>query len=236
MKKINSEDMTSLLDSLYNNVVQGVPKVSKPVEELALDYVQKYKDKETAIKKLLANQITKCTVSGFMSGLGGAITLPVAVSADIASVLYVQMRMIAATAYISGFDLKSDQTHTFVYACLAGVSVDKVLADAGIKFATKYSTSLIKKIPGEIIKAINQKVGFRFVTKFGEKGIINLGKTVPVAGGIVGGAFNLAETKVIANRAYKVFFKDDITAFESEQDIDEINIEPETTVLEENEI
>ena len=236
MKKINSDDMMSLLDSLYNNVVQGVPKVSKPVEVLALDYVQKYKDKETAINKLLKNQVTKCTVSGFMSGLGGAITLPVAVSADIASVLYVQMRMIAATAYISGFDLESDQTHTFVYACLAGVSVDKVLADAGIKFATKYSTALIKKIPGDVIKAINQKVGFRLVTKFGEKGIINLGRIVPVAGGIVGGAFNLAETKIIANRAYKVFFKDDILAFGSEEDIDTINVEPDLTELEEDEV
>ena len=101
MKKLNVEDSLNILDAVYKNVVQGVPKVSKPVEVLALDYVQKYKDKDTAIKKLLKNQVTKCTVSGFMTGLGGAITLPVAVSADIASVLYVQMRMIAATAYIS---------------------------------------------------------------------------------------------------------------------------------------
>ena len=206
MKKLNVEDSLNILDAVYKNVVQGVPKVSKPVEVLALDYVQKYKDKDTAIKKLLKNQVTKCTVSGF------------AVSADIASVLYVQMRMIAATAYISGYDLESDQTHTFVYACLAGVSIDKVLADAGIKFSTKFSTALIKKIPGEVITKINQKVGFRFVTKFGEKGIVNLGKVVPVAGGVVGGAFNLVETKIIANRAYKVFFMDDMLAFGSEED------------------
>ena len=218
MKKLNVEDSLNILDAVYKNEVQGVPKVSKPVEELALDYVQKYKDKDTAIKKMLKNQVTKCTVSGFMTGLGGAITLPVAVSADIASVLYVQMRMIAATAYISGYDLESDQTHTFVYACLAGVSIDKVLADAGIKFSTKFSTALIKKIPGEVITKINQKVGFRFVTKFGEKGIVNLGKVVPVAGGVVGGAFNLVETKIIANRAYKVFFMDDMLAFGSEED------------------
>ena len=218
MKKLNVEDSLNILDAVYKNVVQGVPKVSKPVEELALDYVQKYKDKDTAIKKMLKNQVTKCTVSGFMTGLGGAITLPVAVSADIASVLYVQMRMIAATAYISGYDLESDQTHTFVYACLAGVSIDKVLADAGIKFSTKLSTALIKKIPGEVITKINQKVGFRFVTKFGEKGIVNLGKVVPVAGEVVGGAFNLVETKIIAIRAYKVFFMDDMLAFGSEED------------------
>ena len=68
MKKLNVEDSLNILDAVYKNVVQGVPKVSKPVEVLALDYVQKYKDKDTAIKKLLKNQVTKCTVSGFMTG------------------------------------------------------------------------------------------------------------------------------------------------------------------------
>ena len=55
MKKLNVEDSLNILDAVYKNVVQGVPKVSKPVEVLALDYVQKYKDKDTAIKKLLKN-------------------------------------------------------------------------------------------------------------------------------------------------------------------------------------
>jgi hypothetical protein len=35
-----------------------------------------------------------------------------------------------------------------------------------------------------ILKKINQKVGFRLVTKFGEKGIINLSKLIPVVGGL----------------------------------------------------
>ena len=56
MKKLNVEDSLNILDAVYKNVVQGVPKVSKPVEVLALDYVQKYKDKDTAIKKLLKNR------------------------------------------------------------------------------------------------------------------------------------------------------------------------------------
>ena len=43
MKKLNVEDSLNILDAVYKNVVQGVPKVSKPVEVLALDYVQKYK-------------------------------------------------------------------------------------------------------------------------------------------------------------------------------------------------
>lgn len=219
INELTNDKVMKLLDSIYGQVIDGVPKISKPVEQLVLDYVTKYPDKELAIKKMLRNQVTKCTVSGVMTGLGGAITLPVAVSADIAAVLYVQMRMIAATAYACNYKLDSDQTQTFVYACLAGVSIDKVLADAGIKFGQKFAEVMIKKIPGEVLTKINQKVGFRFITKFGEQGVINLGKMIPGVGAVVGGGFNFAETRIIANRAFKSFYKGDIMAFGSEEDI-----------------
>lgn len=75
----------------------------------------------------------------------------------------------------------------------------------------------INKIPGKALVKINQKIGFRFITKFGEKGIINLGKMVPVVGAVINGGPNFAETKLIADRAYKMFFEGDFSAGEKEQ-------------------
>ena len=157
----------------------------------------------------IKNQILKCTTSGFITGFGGLITLPVTVPANISSVLYVQMRMIACIAYMAGYDLKSDQVQTLVYACLAGVSVSEVIKQTGIKIGMKMATSAIKKIPGKTLTKINQKVGFRFITKFGEKGVINLGKLVPGVGAVIGGSLDYAETKVISKRAYDWFFEGD---------------------------
>lgn len=66
---------------------------------------------------------------------------------------------------------------------------------------------------------INQKVGFRFLTKFGTKGVINIGKAIPVVGGVIGGGFDLVETKVIANRAYKMFVKGDFEVLSSNDEM-----------------
>lgn len=71
----------------------------------------------------------------------------------------------------------------------------------------KFANGLIKKIPGKVLTEINQKVGFRFITKFGTKGIVNLGKLLPGVGAVVGRGLDLVETKVIADRAYKWFLK-----------------------------
>ena len=67
------------------------------------------------------------------------------------------------------------------------------------------STALIKKIPFSVIKQINKAVGFRMVTKFGQKGVINLGKCIPVVGGVIGGGVDLFSTRSIAKIAKKVF-------------------------------
>ena len=214
-KGISQEDIMALLATCYEKCLNGVPHVSPSVEELAKDYLSKYSTKQQACKAMLNNQIIKCTTSGFITGFGGIITLPVTVPANIGSVLYVQMRMIACTAYMAGFELNSDQTQTFVYACLAGVSVNKLVKQAGIKFGVKFANGLIKKIPGKVLTKINQKVGFRFITKFGSKGIINLGKLVPGVGAGIGGGLDLVETKAISARAYKWFFEGD---FSGEQD------------------
>lgn len=206
-KMIKQEDVMNLLDSCYEKCLNGVSMVSPSVEDMADDYLNKYPTKEEACKAMLNNQIVKCTTSGFVTGFGGFIVMPIAIPANISSVIYVQMRMIACTAYMAGYKLNSDQTQTFVYACLAGVALNNALKQAGIKVGIKLANGVIKKIPGKVLTKINQKVGFRFITKFGTTGVVNLGKMIPGVGAIVGGGFDLAETKIIAKRAYKWFWQ-----------------------------
>ena len=189
------------------------------VDKMADDYLSKEPDVEKAVKTMQKYQIAKCTTSGFVNGFGGLIAMPVTIPANIGSVLYVQMRMIACTAKMAGYDLDNDQVQTLVYACLAGISVNEIFKGVGIKFGEKLALSAIKKIPGEVCFKINQKVGFKLITKFGEKGIINLGKMIPGVGAVINGSLDLAETKIIADRAYKLFFNGIVT-FDDGTEID----------------
>lgn len=216
--EMNQNQIMELLDTLYEKSINGIPKVSQPIDVLANDYLSKNNSTEKAARQFVNYQVAKCTTSGFVTGLGWLITLPVAIPANVSSVMYVQMRMIACLAYMGGYDTHSDQVQTLVYACLAGISIDQIIKQAGIKFGTKFTTAMVKKIPGTVLTKINQKVGFRFLTKFGEKGIINIAKLVPVVGGVIGGGFDLVETKVIANRAYKMFINGDFSVLNDKDD------------------
>lgn len=218
--EITEDKMLPILDELYGKALNGIPKVSKSVDELANDYLLKNPDPETAARKLINGQITKCGASGFLSGLGGVLTLPVALPANVTSVLYVQLRMIAAVAVIGGFDVHSDQVETMVYACLTGQSIVDVVKPAGIMAGQKFAMSAIGKIPGSVLTTINKAVGFRLFTKFGTKGVVNFVKLVPAVGGIIGGVADAATTKVIAQTAYNVFIRNEIPS-----DSDKKNVE-----------
>ena len=223
---MTSDQMVTLLDDLYGKAMDGIPHVSKSVEDLAYDYLSKNSDPGQAAKSLINNQLLKCTTSGFLSGLGGITTLAVTLPANVTSVLYVQLRMIAAIAKLGGFDPNDDQVQSLVYACMTGQAVGDILKGAGIKLGQKFATAGINKITGAALTKINQAVGFRLITKFGETGIINLGKMVPVVGGVIGGGFDLMTTRVIAANAYKLFIEKstDFETSDSEPDIADAEI------------
>lgn len=194
-----------ILETLYSKCLDGIPKVSKPVSELADDYIKKYGRTDKAIDKLVKNQLSKNSLNGFVTSFGGFITMPVTLPANVTSVMYVQMRMIAAIALIRGYDLRDDEVQTFVYSCLIGHAVADTFKNAGVQVGNKFALNAVNKIPGKVLTKINQKIGFRFITKAGTKGTVNLIKVVPVVGAGVGASIDFSTTWAIAKRVKKVF-------------------------------
>lgn len=92
-----------------------------------------------------------------------------------------------------------------VYACLTGNAAKDILKDIGIVVGRKVTENAIKNISGKTILAINKKVGFRLLTKFGETGAINLGKAIPILGGVIGATFDSVATNTIGNIARDTF-------------------------------
>ena len=202
--KLGPDHIMKWLDQLYDLVVEDSP-ILESAQDIGNHYAAGTGSLEERARQLVRWQVTKAGTAGFLSGLGGVITMLVAIPANIASVMYVQIRMIAAVAHLGGHDIRNDQVRTLCYTCMCGKAAGDVVKNTGISLGTKLTEQAIKKVAGKTLKNINKKVGFRLVTKFGEKGIINLGKMVPIAGGVVGGTFDAASTYVIGKIARTTF-------------------------------
>ena len=199
------QNLMEILDKVYGYVVDGIPHVSQPITEYTEKYLRKSDSVEQAAMKMINAQIAKSTASGFVTGLGGIFTLPVALPANLATVLYFQLRMIAGVAYMAGFDVHSLQVRSLTYMCLAGLTMEQLLKNTGIKIGTRISKTVAAKLPAKLTAVINQKVGYRLFTKFGNRSALSVGKAVPLLGGLISGGIDLVETQMIAERAFNLF-------------------------------
>lgn len=196
------------LDWAYEKATSDIPGLDS-AQELAASYLKEEGSLREQIDSLIRWQNAKSATSGFITNLGGLITLPVAIPANFVSVIYIQVRMIAAIAKMCGYDLKDDRVRTLVYVSLCGSAVKDLFKDIGVQFGTKLTAEMIKKyVSAEVLKAINKAVGFKLLTKAGEKGTINLTKTVPLVGGVIAGALDGFTTNVVGNTARDIFLND----------------------------
>lgn len=195
-----------VLDWAYEKTLNGVPGLDT-VDELAQKFMQQEGTLTQRADSLIRWQNAKAGTSGFITGIGGLMTLPVAIPANLASVLFIQIRMIAAIAHMGGYNLRDDKVKTLVYICLAGNFAKDLIQETGIMIGTKLTAKVIESVSERSLIAINQKVGFNLLSKYGGKGAINIGKAVPLIGGIIGGTVDVVTTNIIGNTARKIFIE-----------------------------
>ena len=207
-KSWTEEQVTRLLDWAYDTAISGPPPFDS-AKDMAEDYMGDDALLVDQVNSLIRWQITKAATSGFLSGLGGLITLPIAVPANLGVVIVVQLRMIAAIAIMGGYDVSNDRVKTLAYACLVGNGAKQLVREAGISVGEKLALSGISRIPGAVLTKVNQAVGFRLLTKFGEKGVVNLGRAIPLVGGLIGGTIEGVSTNAVGNVAREIFIETD---------------------------
>ena len=93
------------LEWAYAKAVNGVVGLGS-AEELAQEYLKEGDSLPEQINNLIRWQNAKAGTSGFLTGIGGILTIPVTLPANITSILYIQLRMIAAIAIMCGYDVK----------------------------------------------------------------------------------------------------------------------------------
>jgi hypothetical protein len=202
---ITQQSIAKALDWAYEKALTGGVPGTDSAYELAEEYRKREGAIQDQVNALIRWQNTKSATSGFVTGFGGFATMPVTIPANIASVLYIQLRMIAAIAIMGGHDVKDDKVRTVAYACLCGNAAFDVLKDVGVQVGKKFAEQALKKLSYEVIKKINSKIGFRLLTKFGRTGVVNLSKAIPLVGGITGAVFDGVSTNITGNVARKLF-------------------------------
>ncbi len=190
--QVNNGIIAKTLDWAYSKAVSGFTGVDSAYD-LGNSYLAQQGSLEAQVDSLIKWQVAKAATSGFVTGLGGVMIMPLTVPANIASVIYVQIRMIAAIAYMGGHDIREDRVKSLIYICMVGNGAKELLKDVSVKAGERLAAKIAEKVSASI------------ASKTGEKSVTSLGKAVPVLGGVVGGSYDAITTRVVGKVAKKIF-------------------------------
>jgi len=187
---VDDSKAIKLVKWVADKSVKGLPPLNS-AHDLAMEY--------------LIDQSYENVTSGFITGLGGIISLPVAIPAAFGASWIIQARMAGAIAIIYGHDIREDRVKTLIMLSLVGDAVKEVLKEAGVKLGQRMTQKAIASISSQTLFEINKRVGFRLITKAGQQGVINLSRAVPVVGGIVSGSFDAVACRAVGRVSVDLF-------------------------------
>ena len=77
-------------------------------------------DVDEAIKDIIETHVRLAGAQGFLTNIGGLVTMTVMVPANIAGLALIQCRMVAAIAHLRGYDLDDQRVRNAILASLLG--------------------------------------------------------------------------------------------------------------------
>jgi EcsC protein family len=194
-----------LADQLLRVGIDGMGSF-KSAEEIADQAMQRFGDKKAATDWILSNHTRMAAVEGFVTGVGGFITLVVSIPANIAGFYLLATRMVAAIARINGHDLDDQAVRKAILLCLGGEDSGKILSTLGMATTSgRILGGIAQGVSPALQMAVNKAVTFRVLTSIGKSALGSLGRGVPVAGGVVGAAMDGILIRRIGSAAREEF-------------------------------
>lgn len=209
--------VSQILDWTYNKAINGLSGVDSAYR-LGDDYLKETGSLGEQVDKMIKWQMSKAASSGFFTGLGGWALMPFTFPANIASVIYIQVRMISAIAYMGGHDIQSDKVKSLIFVCMLGNGSKEIFKDMGIKAGKKFVKNAIENSSKKAAQSITEKVSISLASKFGGKGLTNFSKALPVIGGVIGASFDASSTYIIGKIAKKIFIDNNNSISNLERD------------------
>ena len=160
---------------------------------------------ESSIDALARSHLRLAAAGGFVTSLGGFVTLPIALPANVFGFYVVATRLVAGIAWVRGYDITKPEVRSAVLLALVGADADDLLKKAGYVSTGPLANLAIQRLPGPVLMAVNKGIGFRLLTQVGKKSLTRFGKAVPLMGGVIGAGVDTFLLKRIADHARREF-------------------------------
>lgn len=144
-------------------------------------------DVERAIHEVIENHVRYAGAQGFVTNIGGLVTLAVTVPVNLSGLALIQCRMVASIAHLRGYELSDPRTRDAILACLLGEERLLRMVKQRVIPGTPMEIAAAAFHDPELDRLLATEVAAELVTRAtGKRLAAAVGRRVPVVGGVVG--------------------------------------------------
>lgn len=153
---------------------------------------------ERAIHEVIENNVRIAGAQGFVTNIGGLVTMAVTVPANVTGLALIQCRMVAGIAHLRGHDLSDPRVRNAILAVLLGEDQVNDLVKKRKLAGTPMALATAPAHDPTIDTTISAVVATDIIARVaGKRLATTVGRRVPVIGGVVGmGADGYATWKI----------------------------------------
>jgi hypothetical protein len=178
---------TTFVREALHRAISGVGPLPAAAKAADAQLKEQKGDREKAVHEVIENHVRYAGAQGFVTNIGGIVTMALTIPANVSGLALIQCRMIAGIAHLRGYDLDDPRVRNAILTCLLGEDTVNAMIKKKKLPAPPMALATAPVNDPDLDRIISAEVASELITKVAGKRIaITVGRRVPIVGGVVG--------------------------------------------------
>jgi hypothetical protein len=178
---------TSFVREALHRAIVGVGPLPPAAKAADAQLKEQKGNRERAVHEVIENHVRYAGAQGFVTNIGGIVTMALTIPANVSGLALIQCRMIAGIAHLRGYDLDDPRVRNAILTCLLGEDTVNAMIKKKKLPAPPMALATAPVNDPDLDRILSAEVASELITKVAGKRIaVTIGRRVPIVGGVVG--------------------------------------------------
>ena len=178
---------TSFVREALHRAIAGVGPLPAASKAADAQLREQQGDVEKAVHEVIENHVRYAAAQGFLTNVGGLVTVALTIPTNITGLALVQCRMVAGIAHLRGYDLDDPRVRNAILVSVLGEDAVNALVKRRKIPAPPMALATAPHHDPNLDATISVEVATDLISRVaGKRLATTIGRRVPVVGGLVG--------------------------------------------------
>lgn len=178
---------TSFVREALHRAIVGVGPLPPAAKAAEAQLKEQKGNRERAVHEVIENHVRYAGAQGFVTNIGGIVTMAITIPTNVTGLALIQCRMIAGIAHLRGYDLEDPRVRNAILTCLLGEDTVNTMIRKKKLPAPPMALATAPVNDPDLDRILSAEVASELITKVAGKRIaVTVGRRVPIVGGVVG--------------------------------------------------